>query len=356
MTLTPVDNSRVMVVHNAKKAVRGALRFADNLRGRGIDVEVVVSSDATQADAAARRALDAGVTLLVASGGDGTVRSVLAPIIEAEATLGVLPLGTTNDLACELGIYTIDDATRAVIAARARSWDAMSCTYHAADGSEQKSPFCSTAGVGLVARALAMSQTRPGGALKRVLRNGVWAPLITASTYMTRAERCTLVLDDTRVERSLMLLEISKLRAARGIPSTPDARGDSGMLHAWTVESPRLWELAGILYDSLSGSMRQLESKHVEYFSREPAQNRVGIAGVTRIAVEGARLPLHLNGDYVGRTPAVFELESGAFQALAAPMFAGQAVRVVPPKPRGVGAAVPLSSMRISRSARMLPA
>ncbi|HEX2675188.1 MAG TPA: diacylglycerol kinase family protein [Polyangiales bacterium] len=337
----PVDNSRVTVVHNARKPALGALRFAERLRERGIDVDVVVSDDAAQADAAARRALDAGVELVVASGGDGTIRSILDAIYEAHATLGVLPLGTANDLATDLGIRTIDDAALAVIAARARAWDAGMCTYHGADGSEKRSPFCSTAGVGLVARAMAMSQRRVGSALKRVLRNGAWPPLITASTYLTRARPCVLTFDGKRVERDLMMLEISKLRAAGGIPVTPDARGDSGMLHAWTVGNPRIWEFAGILYDSLSGSMRQLESEHVEYFSREPSQNRAGVSGVTRLAIESdVPMPVHLNGDYVGVTPAVFELTPSAFRVLAPPGLAGEAVRVVPEKPRGVAAQV----------------
>lgn len=348
MVTEPVDTSRVTVVHNAHKQALGALRFAERLRARGIDIDVVVSDDEVQGDAAARRALDAGATLLIASGGDGTVRSVLSAVIEARATLGTLPLGTSNDLSVDLGVRSVDAAVEAVLAARARDWDAGACAYVDHRGHERSSVFCSTAGVGVVARALSMAQTRTGSFMKRALGNGVWPPLITASAYLTRAHRCVVSLDDTRIERTLMLFEISKLRAAGGIALTPDARGDSGILHAWAVEDPRLWELAGMLYDSLSSSLRQLENKHVEYFSRDPSQNRAGVAGVTRIAIDGEQpLPLHLNGDYVGTTPAVFEVRPSAFRVLVAPGLAGEVVRVAPRKLRAVGAPVPMSSMRV---------
>jgi hypothetical protein len=62
---------------------------------------------------------------------------------------------------------------------------------------------------------------------------------------------------------------------------------------------------------------------------------------VTRLAIESdVPMPVHLNGDYVGVTPAVFELTPSAFRVLAPPGLAGEAVRVVPEKPRGVAAQV----------------
>lgn len=57
----------------------------------------------------ARRAIDNGATIVVAGGGDGTVNAVASAVFECaargiEATLGVLPLGTLNHFAHDVGI------------------------------------------------------------------------------------------------------------------------------------------------------------------------------------------------------------------------------------------------------------
>lgn len=51
-----------------------------------------------------RQALAQNFSLVVAAGGDGTVSSVADAMIHAETPLGILPVGTTNTLAQELGI------------------------------------------------------------------------------------------------------------------------------------------------------------------------------------------------------------------------------------------------------------
>jgi YegS/Rv2252/BmrU family lipid kinase len=58
--------------------------------------------------------------LIIASGGDGTVNDVLNGITTPEALLAVLPLGTTNVLARELGISSVADAVRRIVRGESR--------------------------------------------------------------------------------------------------------------------------------------------------------------------------------------------------------------------------------------------
>jgi diacylglycerol kinase (ATP) len=53
---------------------------------------------------AVRGALKAGIQLIVVAGGDGTIDSVAGPMVGTSATLGIIPTGTRNNVALNLGI------------------------------------------------------------------------------------------------------------------------------------------------------------------------------------------------------------------------------------------------------------
>ena len=66
----------------------------------------------------AREAIEAGVDSIVACGGDGTVNEVLNGIEGTAVALGIIPAGTANDFARQVGIPV--DASAAMDSARAR--------------------------------------------------------------------------------------------------------------------------------------------------------------------------------------------------------------------------------------------
>lgn len=72
----------------------------------------------------AQRALDAGAEALVAGGGDGTIRSVAAVLAGGDRPLGVLPVGTMNHFARDLGIpLDLAEALRLVATGTVRRLD-----------------------------------------------------------------------------------------------------------------------------------------------------------------------------------------------------------------------------------------
>ncbi|ELY60477.1 hypothetical protein C491_04245 [Natronococcus amylolyticus DSM 10524] len=75
----------------------------------------------------AREAGANGVDLVVASGGDGTINKVVNGLAEAEAlertTLAVVPTGTGNNFASNLGVDTIEEAFEAIDTGRRRRID-----------------------------------------------------------------------------------------------------------------------------------------------------------------------------------------------------------------------------------------
>lgn len=101
----------------ASAAVRGLLERELHEAGYAgpVWLETSVSEPGTMQ---ARLALAAGARLVVAAGGDGTVRSVAAGMAGTGAQMGIIPLGTANLAARNLGIPVGDPRSAARVAAR----------------------------------------------------------------------------------------------------------------------------------------------------------------------------------------------------------------------------------------------
>ena len=85
------------------RATTAADRVEALLQSAGIDAPVL-TVDGRHVAAAAEQAVAAGSSILVAGGGDGTVSTVAAVATRAGVTLGILPLGTLNHFARDVGI------------------------------------------------------------------------------------------------------------------------------------------------------------------------------------------------------------------------------------------------------------
>jgi diacylglycerol kinase (ATP) len=93
-------------------------------------VEVAETTRAGDAQAMARAASAGGASLVVAAGGDGTIAEVANGLAGSESRLGIIPLGTANVLANELGL---NKSAREVAAAlafgrRRRLWPGRAVT------------------------------------------------------------------------------------------------------------------------------------------------------------------------------------------------------------------------------------
>ena len=131
-------------------------------------VEVVLSRATGHATELARKAVAEGLELVVAAGGDGTVNEVANGIAGSGAVLGILPLGSVNVLARELGIpRRMDGAWKVLACGRARSIDLGRITCGAGQG-RKPHYFTQLAGAGLDAKAV--------GQVTRAQKK-IWGPL-----------------------------------------------------------------------------------------------------------------------------------------------------------------------------------
>lgn len=87
----------------------------EKFEAHGMRPDVVLAHSGTEMISAARSALARGVQTVVAGGGDGTINAVASVVVDSQAVFGVLPMGTLNHFAKDLGIPLVLDDAIAVI-------------------------------------------------------------------------------------------------------------------------------------------------------------------------------------------------------------------------------------------------
>ena len=101
---------RFVVILNADSGDRNDLALVDRLTnlfrraGSGVDCTIRLVHGADEIADALKTAVGERPSAIVAAGGDGTVSAVVAAIVDTDIALGVLPLGTLNHFAKDLGL------------------------------------------------------------------------------------------------------------------------------------------------------------------------------------------------------------------------------------------------------------
>jgi YegS/Rv2252/BmrU family lipid kinase len=131
------------------------------LRNEGIEADALETLAPGSAGAQAEAAVRRGCDTIIACGGDGTVHEVLQSLVGSNVALGVVPLGTANALAANLGLQTSPaKAVRRLLDAEPVRVPAGKISFRDPAGVMRSRYFTVAAGVG--ADALFLSRLNPG--------------------------------------------------------------------------------------------------------------------------------------------------------------------------------------------------
>ena len=147
-------NNRAIILANPRARLAGQASWREEASAelsRRYATELVEPRDARHTTTLAHEAAAEGVAVVVAAGGDGTINAVAQGLVGTPTALGILPLGSANDLAREYGVpNAIWAAARKIADGEARAIDVIAVA---------KRVFCGVGGLALVARA-ALAVTR----------------------------------------------------------------------------------------------------------------------------------------------------------------------------------------------------
>ncbi len=202
MDTTPDDaplivvNPRAARLHDPAKRSSIVDATVHAVRARTGRTPQVAAGTMEASAAALDRAMAAGAPLVVAVGGDGTIRQAAAALSGTTTPLAVVPGGTGNVLAGALRIGGIQAAIEAIRHGEPRAMDLGQAVW-GTDTDEWRGPFLVACGMGLDARIMAAAEHE----WKRRIRFGAYVG--AAVRELTR-----LTAADFRIEADGDLIEL----------------------------------------------------------------------------------------------------------------------------------------------------
>jgi diacylglycerol kinase family enzyme len=297
-------------LHDPAARDRLALAAADAARRRGHrDATVVACPDAAALRTTVVAAVSDGVGLVVAIGGDGTVREAAGGVAGSGTALAIVPAGTGNLLAAALAVPgDVAGAMTTIATGSVRRMDVGRASWGVVGGTDEgrgRSPFVVACGAGLDARFVEAAS----GEAKR--RFGIGAYLGAALAQITdlRPRPTQVVVDGEAVEtESVVVLVANAGELIPGVlgPRLP-VRPDDGWLHVFVVR--------GGLVGSLVGALELLAAASPGPTSTRSGQRWLARAVSVRVDVEPPE-PIQVDGDRVGEGSLEATIEPGAVQVV----------------------------------------
>lgn len=265
--------------------------------GWKVDSLVVRRKSALRRHAA--HGVDAGVDVVVAVGGDGAVLQVVNALAETKVALGIIPMGTGNLLAGNLGIpHQLDRAVDVLVNGHHRRIDLGRVTVGGKDHD-----FTVACGVGFDARVMQATDTRE----KR--RLGKLAYLVQAIRQAQHVRDVTheIILDGRRSSRKATQVLIANFGQMGSLVETRrEIQPDDGLLDVIVVRAPG--PVLGLLAGWEALRQRNLGASAAGHVFRAQARE-------VRIATRRARL-VETDGSVVGTTPIIASIRPAALTVI----------------------------------------
>ena len=236
-----------------------------SLRAHGVEAHVGLKTSGNAARKMARKAVRAGHSLVVVAAGDGTIADVASQLIGSSTVLGIVPIGTMNNLARSLGVpLGLDDACALIGMGTTRHIDVGRVI---SNGSSQVEHFVECAGVGLSAI---------GALAGEAFEKRHWRVIPPALRKFFEAKLGTVLIemDGTVVEASTRMVTVSNAPLmGNNMLAAPGAKMDDGLLDVQIYDGMGDAALVKHFMAASSGSpdaLKTYRARHVRITADEP--------------------------------------------------------------------------------------
>ncbi len=279
----------MLIIYNPAAGRRRAQllwRVLDVMSSSGAKLELVETHHAGHATDLARDAASRGVQLIVAAGGDGTIADVANGLIGSDSRLGIIPLGTANVLAHELGLPFAPAAVAATLAfGRTQPlWPGVAQSTGVARSEGRRRVFVQMVGAGFDAQVV----HRLSLGLKRAVGRGAYVAQSLRELTRYKFAPIKLRIDGSCVEAGSVVVAKGRFYAGcytLAPDATPTAPGFTVAL--FTAGGP--W--AAMMYGA---------ALPLDLIARMPG---LRLVRARHVEIESVDVPTQADGDPAGRAP-----------------------------------------------------
>lgn len=267
----------------------------DSFARRGITATIDVARPRTSDDATATARDQAGrYAIIAAVGGDGTVRDVAAGLAGSSTPLAIIPNGTANVLASDLGIPP--RPTEAADLLREGAYTAPLDL-----GDVNGAPFVLNVGAGYAARLILGTPY----SWKRRVGFFAYLPAAVRATFANDRARTTIIVDGMRFEGRVQMIFVANSGGigGRAIQIAEGVRYDDG-----------LFTVAAFAPRSPLGTLMAFMQIAARRWSRIPGAHYWEGAAISVTC--DPPLPMQVDGDGMGRTPFTIAMRPAALRVI----------------------------------------
>jgi diacylglycerol kinase (ATP) len=274
--------------------------IAHRAAARGLDGDALISDAPGRLTTLAAEAVAGGAELLVVVGGDGSVNEVVNGIADSDGVaLAVIPRGTGWDFVRTYAIpRDLDGAIDVALNGGVREIDLGIVTFRAWSGEEATACFANVASAG-ISGAIAQRANESSKALGGKV-SYYWATLAVFAGWQTGEMRVTID-SESRSGRMIDAMVCNGRYVGGGMMMCPGAEPDDGVFDVMLIGDVTKRDLLFVLPKTYRG-------KHLPHPRLELLRGSV----VTVDADEP--LPIELDGEQPGTTPARFEVRPRALK------------------------------------------
>jgi len=259
----------------AERADNLTTELAELFRDAGLSLRLASFKSHEEIVDAVRSAGEAGDDAVVAAGGDGTVGSVASAMVGSDMPMGVLPLGTLNHFAKDIGLPLDLGAAVTTIAVRR--------TVRVDVGDVNGRTFLNNSSIGLYPDIVIARETLQRRGYRK------WTAFVLATAAILRSYRGLVVKitsdGSMNVARTPFLLVGNNEYQTEGIHLGARARLNGGRLSAYLAPRVHARELPKLLALALVGRSR--ESHILESFAARELQAETPGRRSVRVAIDG---------------------------------------------------------------------
>ncbi len=269
--------------------------IASLLRSRGVEVDLRPTTAPHDATQIAARAARNGSSEIIVAGGDGTINEVIQGVAGTKARLGIIPRGTANVLARELGL-PLDEQEAAVIAARGNS-RRIHLGLAIDETNNVSRHFALMAGIGLDASIVRHVRPR---LKKRIGKGAFW---ISGLSHLASWSPHPFKLEIDGREYTATFAAIGKApRYGGDLAITPEARLDEPEFEVCMIETSNRFRYLRLLSSAMRAGMPR-DNPAVKFIKT----NKVRAFGNSQVQIDG---------ELIGSLPMRFEIAPHSLEVI----------------------------------------